>query len=168
MRRHKFIIVYSMALLGLMPMVIGTVAQQSTLKEQVVGTWSLVSAANEIDGKRIENFGSNPLGYMMFTSDGHFSVNFVRANRPNFVSNNRETGTPEENRAAVQGNISAFGTYTLDPDGSVTFRIIGSSFPNWNGTVQKRIIEVNGDQLKYITPATSIGGSAVSLLTRAK
>ena len=156
MNGRKLIIVYSMALLGLMSMVIGTVAQQTTLKEQLVGTWRL-SAANEIDGKRIENFGSNPLAYMMFTSDGHFSVNFVRADRPNFASNNREKGTPEEYKAAVQGNISAFGRYTVDPNGSLTFQIIGSSFPNWNGTVQKRIVEVTGDQLKYITPATSIG-----------
>jgi Lipocalin-like domain len=168
MCRRKFIIVYSMALLGLMSMAIGTVAQQSTLKEQLVGTWSLVSAANEIDGKRIENFGSNPLGYMIFTSDGHFSVNFVRADRPNFASNNREKGTPEEYKAAVQGKISAFGRYTVDSDGSLTFQIAGSSFPNWNGTLQKRIVEVTGDQLKYITPATSIGGSAVSILTWAK
>src|SRR5215475_1619135 len=150
--RPKLIIVYSMSLLGLMSMIIDTVAQQTTLKEQLVGTWRLVSAANEIDGKRIENFGSNPLGYMMFTSDGHFSVNFVRADRPNFASNNREKGTPEEYKAAVQGNISAFGRYTVDSDGSLTFQIIGSSFPNWNGTVQKRIVEVTGDQLKYITP----------------
>ena len=104
----------------------------------------------------------------MFSADGHFSVNFVRADRLAFASNNRETGTQEENKAAVQGNISAFGTYKLDPDGSLIFQIIGSNFPNWNGTTQKRLVEISGNQLKYITPATSIGGSAVSILTRAK
>jgi hypothetical protein len=30
--------------------------------------------------------------------------------------------------------------------------------PNWNGTIQKRVVAVSGDRLKYITPATSIGG----------
>lgn len=140
----------------------------TALKEQIVGTWELVSATVERGGKKVKGFGSNPLGYMIFSSDGHFSVNFVRANRPSFGSNNRETGTPDENKAAVQGNISAFGTYTLDPDGSLTFQIIGSSFPNWNGTTQKRLVEISGNRLKYINPATSIGGSAVSILTRAK
>jgi hypothetical protein len=143
-------------------------AQQVSLREQVVGTWTLVSAVIERDGRNIQPFGSNPLGYMMFSADGHFSVNFVRADRPAFASNNRETGTQEENKAAVQGNISAFGTYKLDPDGSLIFQIIGSNFPNWNGTTQKRLVEISGNQLKYITPATSIGGSAVSILTRAK
>jgi hypothetical protein len=58
--------------------------------------------------------------------------------------------------------------FKLDPDGSLIFQIIGSNFPNWNGTTQKRLVEISGNQLKYITPATSIGGSAVSILTRAK
>jgi hypothetical protein len=143
-------------------------AQRLSLKEQVVGTWTLVSATIERDGKNIEPFGSNPLGYMMLGADGHFSVNFVRADRPIFASNNRETGTPEENKAAVQGNVSAFGRYNVEPDGSLTFQIVGSNFPNWTGTTQKRKVEIIGDQMKYITPATSVGGTAVSILTRAK
>ena len=146
----------------------GASAQQLLSKEQVVGTWTLVSAVIERDGKNIEPFGSNPLGYMMFSADGHFSVNFVRADRPMFASNNRETGTQEENKAAVQGNISAFGRYNVEPDGSLTFQIVGSNFPNWTGTTQKRKVEISGDQMKYITPATSVGGTAVSILTRAK
>jgi hypothetical protein len=105
---------------------------------------------------------------MMLTGDGHFSVNFVRADRPLFASNNRDTGTPEEYKAAVQGNISAFGKYKRDPDGTVTFEIVGSSFPNWTGTTQRRRIEINGDQMKYVTPATSVGGIATSILTRVR
>jgi hypothetical protein len=128
---------------------------------------TLVSATVERSGEKIESFGPNPLGYMMFSPDGHFSVNFVHPDRQLYASNNRETGTPEENRTAVQGNISAFGTYKLDPDGSLIFQIVGSNFPNWNGTTQKRLVEISGNQLKYITPATSIGGLAVSILIRA-
>jgi hypothetical protein len=162
---------FSLAVLG--SIVVGLAsssasAQQLSLKEQVVGTWTLVSAAIERDGKNIEPFGSNPLGYMMFSVDGHFSVNFVRADRPIFASNNRETGTQEENKAAVQGNISAFGRYNVEPDGSLTFLVVGSNFPNWTSTTQKRKVEISGDQMKYITPGTSIGGTAVSILTRAK
>jgi len=141
---------------------------QNTIKEQLVGTWKLVSATVERDGQKIEAFGANPSGYSIFTASGHFSWNFMRADRPKFASSNRQTGTPEENKAAVQGNISAFGTYTISPDGALTLEIIASSFPNWDGTTQKRMIEISGDQMKYSTPATSIGGSAVNILNRAK
>ena len=75
---------------------------QHTVNEQLVGTWTLVSATVERDGRKIEAFGDNPLGYMIFTASGHFSWNFMRADRPKFASNNRQTGTPEENKAAVQ------------------------------------------------------------------
>src|SRR5262249_35768749 len=142
--------------------------QQNTVKEQLIGTWTLVSATVERDGTKFEAFGPNPIGYMMFMVSGHFSWNFIRADRPKFASGDRATGTPEENKAAVQGNISAFGTYSIDLDGSLTLQIVGSNFPNWNGTTQKRMVEISGDQMRYFTPATSIGGSAVNILIRAK
>jgi hypothetical protein len=168
MNRRNIISLSAMAALGLVLLPGSTLAQQRPLKEQIVGTWTIVSATVERDGKKTDAFGPNPLGYMMFDSSGHFSYNFLSSNRPKFASNNRETGAPEENKAAVQGNISSFGTYTINPDGSLTFHIIGSSFPNWNGTDQKRLIEISGDQMKYTNPAASTGGTAVNRLTRAK
>src|SRR5258707_11577225 len=73
-------------------------------------------------------------------------------------------------KAAVLGNISTFGTYTVNPDGWVSYRIIGSSVPNWDGTDQKRMAEITGDQLKWMVPAASTanGESTVLILTRAK
>jgi hypothetical protein len=168
MNRCSNMTLWAAMILGLVLVSSSAVAQQNTVKAQLVGTWTLVSASVERDGKKIEPFGSNPLGYMMFTASGHFSWNFLHPDRPKFASNNRQTGTPEENKAAVQGNISAFGTYTISPDGLLTLQIIGSNFPNWDGTTQKRMVEIIGDQMKYSTPATSIGGSAVNILTRAK
>lgn len=55
-------------------------------------------------------------------------------------------------------------------DGWVSYRIIGSSFPNWDGTDQKRLAEITGDQLKWMVPAASTanGESTVLTLTRAK
>ena len=115
-----------------------------------------------------EPFGPHPLGQFMFDSSGHFSANELRPDIPKFASNNRATGTPAENQAVVQGSISFFGTYAINPDGSVTLHIIGSSFPNWTGTDQKRIIEISGTQMKYTNAAGSVGGVAVFILTRTK
>jgi hypothetical protein len=58
---------------------------------------------------------------------------------PKFASNNRQEDTAEENKAVVQGNISYFGTYTVDEAAKILiFHIESCSFPNWNGTDQKR------------------------------
>jgi hypothetical protein len=168
MNRRSILSLSAITAVGLAFLPGNAVSQQKSLKDQIVGNWTAVSATVERDGKKIEPFGPNPLGYMTFDTSGHFSYSFLRSDRPKFASNNRETGTPEENKAAVLGNISAFGTYTINPDGSLTFHIIGSSFPNWNGTDQKRLIEISGDQMKYTNPSASIGGLAVNILTRAK
>ena len=69
-------------------------------------------------------------GQYMFTDEGHFSINIVRPGRPKFASNNRATGTPEENKETVVGTISTFGEYMVNSDGSINLEIVGSSFPN--------------------------------------
>ena len=146
-------------------------AAAQNLKEQIVGTWTPVSRDVTMREMKIVPFGSHPLGYYMFDSSGHFSINLVNPDVPKFASGNQNTGTPAENQAAVKGNISYFGTYAINPDGSLTLHIIGSGFPNWNGTDQKRMAEINGDQLKWTDPTmTNIGGGAVAvdILTRAK
>lgn len=139
-----------------------------TLKEKIIGTWEVVSAVNEADGKKTEPFGPNPQGYFVFTSDGHFSTSILRPGLPKFASNNRLTGTPEENKAVVQGNISTFGTYVVNSDNSITAHIVGSSYPNFSGTDQKRGVEITGDQLKWSVLTASTGGTAVVTMKRAK
>ena len=59
-------------------------------------------------------------------------------NRGPFASNNRDAGTAEENKAVSQGTISHFGTYTVDEGGkTLSFHVEGSSFPNWEHTIQR-------------------------------
>ena len=86
------------------------------------------------------------------------AVVITRADLPKFASNNRTTGTPEENKATVAGSIAYFGTYDAsDADKMLTMHIEGSTFPNWTGTDQKRTIELSGDQLKFINKNPSHG-----------
>jgi hypothetical protein len=143
------------------------IAAAQNLKDQIVGTWTVVSAQVTKDGKMTEPQGPHPLGQVMFDSSGRFSINIMTPDTPKFASNNRLTGTAEENKAAVQASINYFGTYAINPDGLVTFHIIASSFPNWTGTDQKRKIEISGNQMKYTNPEASITGTAVLSLTRA-
>ena len=82
----------------------------------------------------------------------------------------RQAGTPEENKAVAQGSIAYFGTYSVsEKDKTFTIHIVGTTFPNWIGTDQKRPFTISGDELKWTTPTTSLGsGTALDVWKRAK
>ena len=161
-----------LATLVMLPMS-GAWAQQksSDASKQIVGVWKLVSDVNTgKDGvKKVgAAWGPNPLGKFIFTSDGHFVNLNTRPEVPKFASGNRMQGTAEENKAAVQGALASFGTYSVSPDGKVlTMKIEGSSWPNWAGTEQKRDLTIKGDEMKY-TLAASIGGTSELAYKRVK
>jgi len=139
----------------------GANAQQKSIKDQIVGAWTLLLADNiKDDGTHMPGYGPNPEGVIIFTPDGHYSLQIIRNGRPAVASKDRMAGTVDENKAAVQGMISHFGTYAVDEAGkSVTFRIQASSFPNWDGTVQKRpITAITDEVLTWNTPAPSAAG----------
>jgi hypothetical protein len=46
--------------------------------------------------------------------------------------------------------------------------IVGSSFPNWDGTDQVRKVSVTGDDMAYTNPTASTGGSALLKLKKVK
>jgi hypothetical protein len=133
-------------------------AQPKSMKEAIVGTWSLlIDDAVKPDGTHTPNFGPNPMGIAMFAADGHFSVAITRAGRPKFASNNRTTGSADENKAVVAGSNAFFGTYTInDADKTLTLRVEGSTYPNLEGTTQKRTITslTASDELTWTNPAT--------------
>ncbi len=146
-------------------------AQQKSLKEQIVGSWTYASADTvRPDGSKVPTFGPNPSGLVIFGSDGRYVSLVVRTDVPKFASNSRIAGTPEENKAVVEGGIATFGKYTInEADKTLILQIERSSFPNWNGTEQRRPVTITGDELKYIVLTPSAGGGrAEVVLKRAK
>jgi hypothetical protein len=139
------------------------------VRAQIVGAWSVVSAVIDVDGKTTDLFGPSPQGQFIFTGDGYFSLFISRSGRPQFSSNSIKAGTTKEFREAMTGLISLVGSYTITPDGTQTLHIVGSSFPNWEGAEQKRLIQVTGDEMRYTNPTSPTGsGTVVILLKRAK
>ena len=136
----------------------------------VVGTWTLVSSVTEKDGIRTDQFGSGAKGMLTLDAEGHFMLTIIGPDLPKFVSNNRAAGTPEENKAVVSKSIAMIGTYSIDSaDKTLIFNVDSASFPNWNGTEQKRLLASgNSDELKYITPSASSGGVGTVTWKRAK
>ena len=76
-------------------------AQQKSLKEQITGTWTLISNENVLpDGKTRQLFGPNPKGIFILGADGSYALVVVNPARPKFVGTSRLDGTPEENKSA--------------------------------------------------------------------
>lgn len=136
----------------------------------IAGTWTLDSSVTEKDGTKTDQFGSGAKGMLVFDASGRFMLTIIGPDLPKFGSNNRAAGTPEENKAVMSRSIAMMGTYTVNsPEKSLIFRVDSATFPNWNGTEQKRLISVlNGDQLKYITPTASSGGVGTVTWKRAR
>jgi len=132
-------------------------AQQS---EALAGNWMLVSSVTERDGNRTDQFGADAKGMMSLDAGGHFMLTIIGPALPRFASGSRATPTSDESKAVVGGSIAMIGTYSVDPSArTLTFNVERATFPNWNGTAQKRlIVTASGDELKYVTPTASSGG----------
>lgn len=157
--------------LATMALALGVALPAPTMAQtakDLVGTWSNVSNVNvRQDGSRVDIFGPKGTGLAMFDANGRFAIININPETPKFASNNRAQGTPEENKAAVLGSIALYGAYAV-ADKVITFKIDGSSFPNWTGSEQKRTISAfTPDQFTW-TLAASVGGTAEVTWKRVK
>ncbi|HAK59112.1 MAG TPA: hypothetical protein DCO77_01845 [Nitrospiraceae bacterium] len=134
------------------------------IKDNFVGIWRLVSSEfKQSDGEIAYPFGNDTVGMLIYDESGHMSVQFMRSERPAFVSNDLRNGTPEEIQAAFDGYVAYFGTYEVnEEDGTVTHRIRGSLFPNWVGQNQKRFFAFSGNRLTLKTPPMPAAGTTVT------
>jgi len=157
-------------LLGCSALSYQATSKHEPLKEQIVGTWKYVSVDNiRSDGSKVPLFGPEPQGRVAFDRNGNYVLMTSRAGQARFASGDRNRGTDEEYKAVVQGSIAHFGRYEVsEVDKTITFHIETSTFPNWNGIDQKRPFSITGDELKWVTPSASSGGSAEVRLKRAQ
>ena len=147
------------------------IAQQKTLKDQIVGHWIFVSSIDtNKDGTKTNRFGPNPKGLVMFDAGGRFSFFISRADIPKFTANNINQGTADENKAVMQGSIAYYGTWTVDEASkTLTTNVEAATYPNLNGATQKRTItSLTAEELKYTNPATTAGTSSDVIWRRAK
>jgi len=144
-------------------------SQQKSLKEQIVGSWTLVSATDtNPDGSKTNPWGASPKGTYMFSADGRFTQMLFHTDLPKI--DNRMSGTPEQNKAIAQGLVAMYGSYTVDEaNKTINVKFEGSSFAKFNGTEGKRIItSINADEFRSMNPATSTGTKAESVWKHVK
>jgi len=158
--------VAALAIAGPVSFTTSSVAQQAPklMKENLVGSWRLVSIINtRLDGSKYELFGPEANGLLIFDGNGRYSFQIFRRTRMPFAGGRME-GTQEENKAAVQGMISHFGTFTTsDAEHAITFHIESSSYPNWDKTTQTRSVVLLVDQLSWSDPVPLTGPQSTDL-----
>jgi hypothetical protein len=159
-----------MAALGLAMLPTSAISQQKTLKEQLVGTWTLVSFDSfDSGGAKVPNMeGGDLKGQLIFTDNGRMSNQMI-AQFPKIASSDRLKSTPAEEKAVAHGILSYFGSYTVsEPDKTIMLNIERSSFPNQVASNVKRVATLMGDELKIDNPGRQAGGRTVTVYRRAK
>ena len=145
-------------------------AQQKSLKEQIVGTWTVVSWDRLQGGNKYQEMGPNPKGTSVFDASGHFALIIMRPDLPKLAASSRQKATPEEAQAVIRGSIAYFGTYTVD-EGSKTLNLHleGSTFANQLGVENKRqITTISADEISFRNPQSVGGGQVEQIWKRAK
>jgi hypothetical protein len=135
-------------------------AATAQTETDLVGTWRIVSNVNTApDGTKTDAFAANPKGMIIFDPGGHYVSLITRPDLPKFASNNRNSGTPGENKAMVQGLFGFFGSYAL-ADKVLSLKVESGTWPPFDGTDQKRLItSFTADDLVW-TVAAPIGGTS--------
>ena len=170
MIRRNLLTVSAMMALSLFLLPGNVVAQTKSLKDQLVGTWTLVSFESfDSGGAKVPNMeGSDLKGQLILTDNGRMS-NQIITQFPNIASKDRLKSTPAEEKAVAHGILSYFGSYTVsEPDKTITLNIERSSFPNQVASNVKRVATLTGDELKIDNPGRQAGGRTVTVWRRAK
>src|SRR4029077_5176355 len=112
-----------------------SVAQQKTSKDELVWAGTLVNVVGErADGSKFEPFGPNPMGIIIFSNDGHFSLFQSSTDVPKIAANDRAKATSEEATAIVRESIAYYGTYAVsEGDKTLSVKLSGSTYANLVG-----------------------------------
>jgi hypothetical protein len=145
-------------------------SQSNSHANPLVGTWTLTAADKILpDGKQVPDYGTDPHGIAIFTADGRYTVEIFRADRVKFASGDSANGTLDEYKSALLTMSCHFGRYTIDlANGTITFVIDSSSFPNLAGTTQVRNFTLHGDQISWRVPPRPDGSIPISIFKRAQ
>ena len=124
----------SLLLLGVVLLAGDAIAQQKSLKEQLVGTWIYVSStAKRDDGSNVPR--PSLQGAVTYNADGRFHFITTRTDAPKYASNDIARPSADEAMAIASGGSIAYtGTYSVDENTkTIHVNIETSTFPNLVG-----------------------------------
>jgi len=159
--------VLSIMMLGLTALPNSAISQQWSIKDQLVGTWTLASWEHALpNGSKVQSYGTNPKGVVVFDAKGRFFLMFARPDLPKIASNAPATATSEEAKDLLAGSIAYFGTYGVnDADRVISLRLEASTFPNQLASDQNgTITSLTADELHY--EMTALAGGKINIVLR--
>ena len=168
MNRRSVLSISAMTVLGLAVLPGIAVAQQTSLKEQLAGTWILVSTqTTAANGSKRYPYGVNPKGILILDASGRYAVVQGRPDRPKLKSALRLEATKEEFGAAAMDFAANFGTWSVNEADKVLIRRFeGALVPNNEGTEAKASISLAGDQLRFAGELNSVTGERIDAVYR--
>ena len=130
-------------------------------KEQIVGTWKLVSVMYEDKETKALTpvLGNNPRGSQIATADGRWLALVTAENRP-------VPKTDEERAQALRTMISYSGRYRVEGN-KVTTKVEIAWNEAWVGGEQVRFVRFEGDKLFIESPPMphpNVGGKVVRVI----
>jgi hypothetical protein len=126
----------------------------------IVGTWKLLACYYQTSkGETVDYYGPNPIGILMYDTNGLMNAQLMNRGRPNFASDAVGSGSLEEIRDAFNTYQAYFGRYREETPGTVIHTVEGSVFPNWFGHEEIRHYTIIDNRLSIFTPPIEVNDS---------
>ena len=121
-------------------------ADDAALRQNIVGTWKLVSVVYEDQAtkERMPVYGEHPRGIQIATPQGRWLALMTGENRP-------IPKTEEDRAQALKTMIAYTGRYRVE-DGKVITKVEAAWNEAWVGGEQVREIKIDGDKLYIESP----------------
>jgi hypothetical protein len=163
MNRRRIFTLAAVAPLGLVLLPGNLNSQQSTLKEQLVGTWTIVSW-EDIAPNGTKREIANPKGFLIFDSSGRYAQVIARADRPKFKSPGEPT--VEELAAATEDFFAAnAGTWRVSEAEKLLIQQFEAALsPNNEGTLFRSGVSLSGDELRLTSVRPLPTGARIDVL----
>jgi hypothetical protein len=129
-----------LALLGIGALASNATAQQPSLAQQLIGTWSVVSVADVYDnGNKVEDWGAKVGGAASFDGNGHFTYMLIGSDL------DKPSGSP---RVSSRFVVAYYGKYTVDEaNKTITYSAERSTYPGFDGGTRQASVILDGDQM---------------------
>lgn len=125
--------------------------QKQSLRHQLIGAWELVEYSafpSEDPSQKTYPMTEDVQGVIMYTPNGYMSAQLQIPGQPPFAKNDLNGGTKEEYAESGRRYLAYTGPFYLDESQKepiLQHHMTNSSFPNWLGNTQRRLVKISSD-----------------------